>query len=477
MSVSSQPMHQQPVSWRHWSILALVLLSDMLDLLDSTLTTIAAPTIALDLGGGAALVEWLGAGYTLALGVLLVTGGRLGDKYGQRRLFLIGMAGFTVASTACGLSGGPLSIVFARMVQGAFGALLIPQGLALLTLTFPRQMLGRVFGMFGPVLGFSAVIGPVLAGLIIDANWWGLNWRPMFLMNLVLGVVGLIAAARLLPKDRGNPKVVVEILGSVLFAASMFGVMFGLIEGSSGGWGWVSVGSILAGLVLFGLFCLRQTTAPHPLITLSLLKNRGFTSGLIMILVFFAAINGLSYVLSLFMQDGLKASPTGAALGLAPMAGGIALVSLLCGGLVPRLGRRLILWGMAVTVAATFWLWGLVWLRGTDLTLWDVGWPILAMGAGMGGCFGALFDVVLGDIVPAEVGSASGLLGAVQQLANSIGAAAMMTFYYQSLPSGGIGSATAVNLLAGAVMLLICCALVFLLPRHARQQSDDAPAH
>ncbi len=152
-----------------------MLLADALDMIDATVTNIAAPTIVRDIGGGDALIKWLTSAYAVSLGVLLVVGGRLGDRYGQRRLFLIGMAGFTAASAACGLAMAPALLIVARAVQGAFGAMLIPQGMAIMTKAFSREQLQRAFGVFGPLLGLSAVGGPILAGFIIDSDIAGLG--------------------------------------------------------------------------------------------------------------------------------------------------------------------------------------------------------------------------------------------------------------------------------------------------------------
>src|SRR5215813_2318467 len=178
-----------------WALLVVVLIADLLDLLDSTITNIAAPAIVADLGGGSALVKWLGASYALAMGTLLVAGGRLGDRYGQRRIFLIGMTGFTLASAACGLALNPAMLIAARILQGGLGALMIPQGIAIMTRTFPRDMLAKALAAFGPLLGLSSIAGPVVAGFLIDANLAGLGWRPVFLINIVLGGVGLLAAS------------------------------------------------------------------------------------------------------------------------------------------------------------------------------------------------------------------------------------------------------------------------------------------
>ena len=186
-------------------MLAIVLIADIMDLLDSTITTIAAPVISARLHGGPELIKWLGASYALSLGVLLVTGGRLGDRYGRRRIFLIGIAGFTAASLAAGCAWDPASIIVARLVQGAFGALLIPQGFGILGAVFPREQIGKAFSAFGPILGLSAVGGPLLAGVLIDANLFGLGWRPMFLINIVLGVAGLgFGVAATAPRPRGR---------------------------------------------------------------------------------------------------------------------------------------------------------------------------------------------------------------------------------------------------------------------------------
>src|SRR6185369_5681379 len=192
-----------------WAILGLVLLADALDVIDATVTNIAAPTIARELNGGESLIKWLGPAYMLAMGVLLVGGGRLGDKIGQRRLFLIGMGGFTLASAVAGVSPDPAVLIVARVGQGAFGALLIPQGMAIMTKAFDRDMLARAFGLFGPVLGLSSVGGPVLAGFIISADLFDLSWRPIFLANIILGIIGLVIAARILPREDDGERSIV----------------------------------------------------------------------------------------------------------------------------------------------------------------------------------------------------------------------------------------------------------------------------
>ncbi|MFI5766076.1 MFS transporter [Streptomyces sp. NPDC051563] len=455
-----------------WLILGLVLLADALDMIDSTVTNIAAPTIVREIGGGESLVKWLGSSYTLAMGVLLVVGGRLGDKFGQRRLFLIGMAGFTAASAVCGLSPDPALLIAARVLQGAFGALLIPQGMAIMTRSFSREQLGRAFNLFGPLLGAATVGGPILAGFLIDADLGGLSWRPVFLINLVLGVFGTFAAARLLPRDPGDRSLRVDGVGAALLGLTMFALMFGLIEGSTHGWGATALGSLAAGLLFLVLYARRQRTAAEPLIKPSLFRNKGFTSGLFVGMLYFAVTSGLLYVTSLFMQQALHSSPGDTALGLLPLTLGI-IASAVAGmaGLTRKLGRTLILAGMLLTLAGAGWLLTLVLSRGTDPTLWAMAPAVFVTGLGMGACFGTLFDITLGDVSAEEAGSAGGSLTAVQQIANGIGSAVVTTVYFHS---GAPAHAMAVSLVTVLAVTAACLPALRLLPRAAQA---EAPGH
>jgi EmrB/QacA subfamily drug resistance transporter len=456
-----------------WAILGHVQLADALDMIDSTVTNIAAPTIVGDIGGGDGLIKWLGASYALAMGVLLVVGGRLGDRYGQRRLFLVGMVGFTLSSALCGFAPEPGILIAARVAQGAFGALLIPQGMAIMTKTFSPQMLTKAFGLFAPMLGVATVGGPVLAGFIIDADIAGLSWRPIFIINIVLGAIGIVGALKLLPRDNGGDRsVVIDGIGSGLLSAAMLGLLFGLIEGSSDGWNVLPVVALVVGLVAFALFVRRQQTAANPLLKPSLLRNRGFSSGLATGLVVFAATSGLAYVLSLFLQQGLGADPGDTSLGLLPLTGGIIVAAGGCMALMPRLGRTLIFIGLAILAAGVGALLWLVSAYGTELTLWQLAPAIFLTGLGMGACYGTIFDIALGDIDADEAGSASGSLSAIQQLAAGIGSATVTTVFLQT-SSGGFVHAMTVSLVVVLAAVVVCMAPARLLPRRAPAE----PAH
>jgi EmrB/QacA subfamily drug resistance transporter len=457
-----------------WAILALVILADALDVIDATITNIAAPTIARDLGGGESLIKWLGPAYMLAMGVLLVIGGRLGDKFGQRKLFLFGMAGFTLASAAAGFSPDPALLIVARVAQGAFGALLIPQGMAIMTKAFDKDMLGKAFGLFGPVLGISSVVGPVVAGFIISANWFGLSWRPIFLINLILGTVGLIAAAKILPRDDdGDRSIVIDGWASGLLAATMFGLLYGLIEGSTNGWTAVPIISVVLGILFFAAFAYRQHTAAHPLIKPSLLHNRGFTSGMLVGLVGFAAGTGLIFVLSLFLQEGLHASARNTSLGLIPLTLGLIAAGFAAmGGLVTKFGRKLVFAGLAINIIGCGWVLALVNHFGTHLNLWMLAPALLVTGIGIGLSFATIPTIALGDAKPDEAGSASGSLSSIQQLSSAIGSAAVASVFFQAATSGFV-RAMEVALVVVLVLTALSIPFVALMPRKAAEPAAE----
>ena len=366
--------------------------------MDSTITNIAAPTIVHDIGGGESLIKWPAASYALALGVLLVVGGRLGDRYGQRRVFLIGIAGFTLASLGCGLSVDPTMLIAFRLVQGGFGAMLIPQGLSIMVASLSREQMPTVFSVFGPVMAGAALAGPIVAGFIISANIAGLGWRPIFLINIVLGTFGFLAALRVLPEVPPSSDAPIDGLGAGLLGGAMLGLLYGLIEGSTDGWTMVPILSMVFGLLLFGAFFLRQSTEANPLIKPSLLKNKGFTSGLLLGLFYIAAINGLFYVCSLFLQTALGLSASHAALGLAPTMVGIMASSFIGRPLIPVLGRRLVFIGLIATLAGVAGLWATVMAEGTGVSVWLLAPSFLVMGAGMGTCLFSIFDFAIGDV-------------------------------------------------------------------------------
>jgi MFS family permease len=364
-------------------------------------------------------------------------------------------------------------LITARLAQGGFGALLIPQGIGLLIASFNREQMRGAFSVFGPVMGASAILGPILAGFIISANIGGLTWRPIFLINIVLGGAGFVAAIKVLPRDEPAEPVLIDGLGASLLGASMFGLIYGLIEGSTDGWTAVPIGSLAAGAALLAGFWVRQRTAADPLILPSLLANRGFTAGMLLGLAFFAAVNGLAYVISLFFQTGLGMTARAASIALSPFMIGIIIASFVCRPLLGRLGRTMVVIGLGLTLAGAAGVWATVLNEGTHVSLWALAPSILVLGIGAGACFSSIYDVAIGDVAPAEAGSASGSLSAVQQLAAAIGSAVVTTVYFSQRIEHGAGHAMTVSVAVVAAIAALGLGLVWLLPKAAPAETGE----
>jgi len=353
---------------------------------------------------------------------------------------------------------------------------MIPQGISILMATFSREQLPRAFSVFGPAMGVSAVLGPIVAGFIISANVAGLDWRPVFLINIVLGLFGLIAAIRLLPHDQPTSRDPIDAVGATLLGASMLTLIFGLIEGSTDGWSVLPLLSVAGGVGLLACFGLRQARASNPLIIPSLLKNKGFTAGLVLGLAFFAAVSGLGYVVSLFFQLVLHLSPSRAALGLIPIMIGIIGASIVCRPLLTVQGRRLVVIGLAATLFGTLGLWFTIVQTGDSVTPWFTTPSLFVVGLGMGASFSTIFEVALGDVTQEEAGSASGSLSAVQQLATAVGSALVTSVFFDVLRNSGGAKAMTVSVLVVAGVIMLCLGLVWLLPKTAPPEGFEFSA-
>jgi EmrB/QacA subfamily drug resistance transporter len=457
--------------WR-WVVLAIVLVAEIMDLLDSTVITIAAPTVRADLGGGESTMQWWAAGYTLAFGVFMIVGGRLGDIYGRRRVFLVGIAGFTLASAACALAPSPDLLIVTRVLQGGFGALLIPQGLGVIKNVFPPREMGAAFAAFGPVMGMAAIAGPILAGWLVSADLLGAGWRMIFLINVPLGVIGLLGALRFMPESRSPNRIKLDPLGIVLVSTASLAIIYPLVQGRELGWPAWTFGLIGVGVALLGVFAFAERrTHGTPMIEPSLLRNRAYTSGLVVGLAFFAGFAGLLMVVSLFLQLGLHFSPEHTGLTLIPLSVGTAITAGGSYALIPRFGRKVLQGGLVIVVVSLVGLAATVSHGGAAVTSWDLVPSMAVFGLGLGFVFGPLFNVILAGVGEHEVGSASGTLNAIQQLGNSIGVALLATIFF-SLLDHGHASPTAMTrtVLIAAALLAGAFALSFLLPKEARME-------
>jgi MFS family permease len=319
-------------------------------------------------------------------------------------------------------------------------------------------------------MGLSAVGGPILAGALIHANVLGLGWRAAFLINIIIGGLAFLLAWFLLPDDQGDRALRIDLRGAILLGASVLAVLFSLIEGSANGWPPITLGIAVVGMTLFAVFWRQQQTTDEPLLQPSLFRNRGFTSGLVVGIAFFAALAGLMLVISLFVQYGLAFSPLEAALTTAPVAIGISIAAVIAARFIAMHGRAVVYVDMLLTILGTIALAATLSVPGVVTSPWSLALPLLIVGLGAGAAFGAIFTVALGDIDASEAGSASGSLSAVQQLAAAAGTAAITTVYFQRIASAGQTGAATVSLLVVVGALIAALAFVRRMPLHGHAE-------
>ncbi|GII03554.1 MFS transporter [Planobispora takensis] len=476
----------EPVAVRHprrWLGLFAVLAADLLNLLDSTVANVAAPVIRADLGGSLAALQWVAAGYTLAMAVGLLTGGRLGDMYGRKRMMMIGVTGFLVTSAFCALAMSPETLIGARILQGAFAAVMVPQSFGLIRDLFGGEV-GRAFAALGPVIGLATILGPVVAGLLIEADVLGTGWRMIFLINLPLGAFALFVGWKVLPEAepvaRGQR---LDLVGALLAAAGMSLLVYPLVQGHEMGWPAWSLILLAASVPVFAAFVWHQLRRARsgrtPLVELGVLAKRSYTSGVAFAVIFFGAITGFSLAVGLFLQLGLGYTPLDASLTMISWAAGAFIGSIFGGTMMNRLGRRILHIGLAVMTAALVGLYLVFSTAGSDLGGWDLAAPMVAFGIGMGMIFVPLFDIILADLDEREIGSASGLVSSFEQLGASLGVAVLGTVFFSTIGHrphihGFLDAAGLVTLLTvgltGATFVL-----AFMLPKRARQ--DGSAAH
>lgn len=467
----------RPTGYDHrWTVMTVVVLADVMDLIDGTVAQLAGPSIRADLGGSESTLQWILAAYTLAFAVGLITSARLGDVIGRRPMFIVGMGGFALASLACGLAPTAGTLITFRALQGLFGATMIPQGFAMIRQSFPPEEMQKAFIPFGPIMGLSAVLGPILAGVLIDADIAGTGWRAIFLINVPLGLVGAYVAWRHLPAVPRTPGARLDPLGSLLVTVACAGLIYPLVQGRELGWpAWVYL-MIAGALVVFALFAWSERRSDHPVIEPSLFANRSFLAGLLFLGAFFVSMVGLGLVMNLFMQLGLGYTPRHAAIAQTPYALGISIGAALSGALLgPRLGRHVLHIGLAITIVGMAWFATVAGGLTHGASAWHLAGPFLVAGFGSGLIFAPLFDIILASLGESEVGSGSGLLNAVQQFCGALGVAVLGTIFFHWLAGHGFSISTRWVTWVTIGCYTVAFLVAFLLPRRARD--DGAPAH
>ncbi|HTX12385.1 MAG TPA: MFS transporter [Solirubrobacteraceae bacterium] len=460
-----------------WLGFAVVVAALVMDLLDSTIAQTAAPAIRRDLGGSYAALEWISAAYTLAMAVTLMLGSRLGDIFGRRRVLLAGIAGFVLASGLCSLAPDPNALIAGRALQGAVAALMVPQGFGLIRELFGDEGQQKALGVVGPIMGLAAIAGPLVGGGLIKLDLLGISWRAIFLVNVPVGLIALAAGRRFLPnRPPVTPNARLDISSVTLAMVGGFALVYPLIEGREDGWPAWSFALLAAGIVtLAGFAKLQARRARHgrtPLVEPSILRHRAYVAGLAVVLGFIGAMGGMMIALNVMFQTGLGLTPLACA--VATVAIPIAAIggSITSSTLLPKIGRHTMHIGIVVMAIGLIVAVLVMHSDGGTLTAWDLAGPLTITGFGMGMVFVPMFDVILAGVAPHEMGSASGLLESIQQLAMSIGIAAVGTVLFDRVgtahgPAAFVGASDHALLVAVAFLAAAYVA-VFWLPRHAR---------
>jgi EmrB/QacA subfamily drug resistance transporter len=423
---------------RRWIAFAVVLAAGFMDLLDVTIVNVAVPSIQTDLGAQYSQIEWIIAAYVLAFAAVLITGGRLGDIYGRKRIFLIGMTGFTLASASCGLSSDPTMLITSRFVQGAMAGLMVPQILAIIRVTFPAHERAKAIAVYSGVGGSASAVGLSLGGLLVQWNLFDLAWRPIFLVNIPVGIAALIAATVVMKDSRSAAAPRLDPVGMVLAISAVLLLAYPLTEGRRLGWPTWTFVMMGAAAVAFGLFVgyerRRARTVGSPLIDLDLFRSRPFAIGLASWLLFWIGLGGFFLVWTLFMQSGLGWSPMRAGLTAVFFAVGAGIgAGVSVGALAPRFGRWVLIAGGLVN-AAGFGLYG--WMAahyGSSISSWQMVIPLIVTGVGFGMVVAPTIDLLLGQVPTKEAGSASGLLNTGQQLGTALGVALVGVVFFGQL--------------------------------------------
>jgi EmrB/QacA subfamily drug resistance transporter len=473
---------------RRWRALTVSLAGAFMVLLDVSIVNVALPSIEREFGVAAGTAQWVVSGYALTFGLALVPAGRLGDTIGRRRMFLVALSAFVLTSALTGAAQTTAWLLAARLLQGVAGGMLIPQNVGLIQDLFRGGERARAFGVLGSVVGLSTAIGPVVGGLILALAGSPDGWRWVFYVNVPIGVVALVLAARLVPAGRtagsttGARRTHLDLWGSLLLGAGVLGLLLPVVATESGGASWLWGLFVPAALLLTAFARWEVRTARRggaPLLDPQLASTPGFPTGSAIALVYFTGFTGIWVVLALFFQDGLGYTPLHSGLAVTPFAIGSAVSAVFAGRAVPRFGRRLTATGLLAAaggMAATALVLHTV---GGDAAAWAAAGPLLLAGLGGGMVVSPNTSLTLESVPTRMAGAAGGALQTAQRIGSAIGTALLATVYYHVLTGGARDFAAAVStaLLSAAGLMLLALLITVgeLMGEHHRRRSPIPP--
>ena len=404
-----------------------LMVATFMDLMDSTITNVALPTIGKNLGATPEQLEWTVAGYVIAFATLLITGGRLGDIFGHRRIFVIGIVGFTLASLGAALSQTGDLLVAARVLQGGFAGIMMPQVLSSVQVMFAPEERAPVLGIIGSLSALGAVGGLILGGWLVTADLLGMGWRSIFLVNVPIGVVLVVAALLFVPRSRSEHPLRPDLVGVLLGGVGVFLVVFPLTDGRAAGWAWWIWAMLTMSPFVIVAFVWQQgrmlKAHKAPLLPLPLFHDRGFASGQLVQVLSSIGNGGYVLILLYYVQSALGFTALAAGLTLLPFALGSMAAAPLAILATKRIGKWAVLLGGLVQAAALTWVMWTIWTAGAALTGWDVTAPLTLVGAGMMTLIMPLTSITLESVPTPDAGAASGTLTTFGQIGMVLGVA------------------------------------------------------
>ncbi len=460
-----------PSHEKRWAALFTILMAMFMNLLDVTIVNVSLPSLQKDMAASSTEIEWIVAGFILTFALGLLPFGRYGDIIGKKKMFLFGVAAFTTASILCGSAPTIEFLIGARLIQGAAGAIMTPQVLAIAQTIFPPHERAAAFSLFGLTAGLASVIGPVLGGLLLNADLFGLTWRPIFLINVPVGIAALILGARFIPEIPGNPAIKNDFGGIALVATAMFLLIFPLIEGRNYQWAIWCFGMMAVSALLFVAFVFwerhqMRKGAPE-LLPFDLMTNRNFIIGAIMSLAFFSALPAFFLIFALYLQSGYGLTPLWSGLTTLPFSIGVLIASAISGRIGFKWQKQRIGAGVLMMFA------GMLAVRLVASGLGDTSLnsiiyllPLLLAGIGMGVAISPLFQTILAGVPVKDAGAGSGALQALQQAGGAFGIAIVSEIFFRRLAAEfatGPSPMTAYShaFTTAVVYHLVCYGLVF----------------
>ena len=461
--------------------LVILLLSAFMDLIDTTIVNIALPSIQRELNASSSLAQWTVDAYLIGLSIAIITGGRLGDIYGRKKVFLIGVAGFTITSALSGFAPTVNFLIASRLMQGITAAIMVPQVLSFIQVLFKPKERAGALSAYSVVLGLATVSGPLLSALLLSHNIFGLTWRPIFLINLPIGILAFTAGVIFLRESKSEHAAHIDVFGIIIASIALIMLLYPLIEGTNLDWPIWTYVLIALSVLIAAVFVIyerrRMKQGKSPLMALNIFKIKSFSGGVLISALMNLTIGGFILILTFYLQEGLKFTPVHTALTALPFTiAAPAMASISVIKLAPMFGRKVVMWGAMLLAIGLIGIEITLSIGGMALNAWYLLPALVAAGAGMGMIVAPIADFSLAQVEAKDAGSASGVYSMINQIGACIGVAAIGTIFFSRVNSSlnftGFVSGGRAAIWCAAGIMLLAVPLALLLPKRIHQNAE-----